>query len=712
MPTVPTISIPSVAPSESASVPYQTDSAATPEAFGASIGRAQQGLGSQIDKTGDILANHALKMQEDVNASSAKDLFLNADVEVGNITTEYNSLEGANRVNAYPKFVEDVKSVREKYKAAAPNDDVSRRFDQDFSRRVGYSIVDGARSAAVANKQYQHSTNDAVRQNSLQHIADNTQDDQRFQTNLEIGLDANKNSDIYRGSSPEVQQQQDQAFISSAWATRLQSMSKNDPLRARELLKSNSGAIDGETKLKLNDTINQGIINVQSRVESDRIIQSGALVSPELAERVKKLEGYSEKPYADFKQTSSGYGTKAQPGDENIPPDQRKAVYEQRLYSELGRAANIVDQFAPGLPKGTRDAMISLTYNAGSAWTSSGLGTAIKSGNLDSAQYRFGMYTNAGGTINQGLVDRRATELSWWGGEAHDTDMTSQLGKALDAAKETALKTFPDDPANQAKYLDTLQNRVKSDFSVMQGQARDQQLQIRNTVQKELFAPDSTVINYDGLSPQARQMYDMAPPMLQKSFDAAMVKNATRDVPLTNERQSRYDSLRGEGINEPEKFMSRDISSEDLPRAQKSSLLKMQQDRKALLDKGVKVGAAMQIMQPLLNDAGIGKSAVDLSRNSEYNKFSGVFEKALSSLEDEKKRPPNEKEIKEIGNGLLKDVVTSPGYFFGDNSDRAYRVIADKTPITLRTNDTAEHYAELPRGATFIGPDNKTRVKP
>jgi GH24 family phage-related lysozyme (muramidase) len=157
-------------------------------------------------------------------------------------------------------------------------------------------------------------------------------------------------------------------------------MAKNEPLRARELLKQHKGELEGGKALQLEDTINQQIINVQTRVDSDNIIQSGALVPKDLKEAVKKFEGYSEKPYSDYKQTSSGYGTKAQPGDENIPPEQRKAVYEARLDSELARAANIVDQFAPGLPDGTRKALISLTYNAGSAWTSAGLGQAIKPG--------------------------------------------------------------------------------------------------------------------------------------------------------------------------------------------------------------------------------------------------------------------------------------------------------------------------------------------
>jgi hypothetical protein len=244
----------------------------------------------------------------------------------------------------------------------------------------------------------------------------------------------------------------------------------------------------------------------------------------------------------------------------------------------------------------------------------------------------------------------------------------------------------------------------------MATQARDNQLAIRNTVQAELFKPSGGASSYDQLSPKAQQAYDIAPPALQQSFNAAMRKNSTADVPLTAERQSRFDTLRGESINEPDKFMSRDVSSEDIPRPQKSILLKAQADRKALVDKGASTNRAMSTIQGLLNDAGIGKSATDTSKNAEYNKFSGVFEQQLSAFMQDKKRPPTEKETKEMGTSLLQEIVTSEGWLW-NSRDRAYRVVADKTPVTLMSNDPQAHYATLPKGAKFIGPDGQERTK-
>lgn len=140
-------------------------------------------------------------------------------------------------------------------------------------------------------------------------------------------------------------------------------------------------------------------------------------LDPLYLDQIKGFEGYAPNASWDYKQYSSGYGTKVQPGDENIPADQRKAVYEQRFQDEIGKAAASVDAFSPNLPPGIRAALTSLTYNAGPGWQQSGLGQAVKSGDFEAAKAIFPQYNKAGGEVNQGLVARRAKELAWWGGQ-------------------------------------------------------------------------------------------------------------------------------------------------------------------------------------------------------------------------------------------------------------------------------------------------------
>jgi len=137
-------------------------------------------------------------------------------------------------------------------------------------------------------------------------------------------------------------------------------------------------------------------------------------LDPQYVDAIKGFEGYSPQASWDYKQNSSGYGTKAQPGDENIPPDQLQAVHEQRFQDEITKAAAHVDSVNPDLPPGAKAALISLTYNAGPGWSKSGLGDLVRKGDLEGAQAKILEYNKAGGEVNPGLVARRQKEAAWF----------------------------------------------------------------------------------------------------------------------------------------------------------------------------------------------------------------------------------------------------------------------------------------------------------
>jgi len=134
-------------------------------------------------------------------------------------------------------------------------------------------------------------------------------------------------------------------------------------------------------------------------------------LDPQYVDAIKGFEGYRDTPYWDYKQYTSGYGTKAAAPDEKID----QATAEQRLQAELGKAAAHVDSVNPNLPPGPRAALISLTYNAGPGWANSGLGDLVRSGDLQGAQSRLLEYNKAGGKVNEGLTARRQQEASWFG---------------------------------------------------------------------------------------------------------------------------------------------------------------------------------------------------------------------------------------------------------------------------------------------------------
>ncbi|MBN9601808.1 MAG: lysozyme [Afipia felis] len=129
-----------------------------------------------------------------------------------------------------------------------------------------------------------------------------------------------------------------------------------------------------------------------------------------LIDAVKGFEGFSPTASWDYKQYSNGYGTKTEDPGEKID----EATATQRLTAGLDGAAKAVDGVNPNLPQGVRNALISLTYNAGPGWINAGLGDAVRAGDYAAAKDKFLQYNKAGGKVNPGLVSRRAQESAWF----------------------------------------------------------------------------------------------------------------------------------------------------------------------------------------------------------------------------------------------------------------------------------------------------------
>ena len=152
--------------------------------------------------------------------------------------------------------------------------------------------------------------------------------------------------------------------------------------------------------------------------------------SPTLIGMVKKLEGkFTAKPFWDYKQWTSGYGTKASGPNEIITPE----IAEQRLNDELSKSATRIDAAAKKsgitLTANQRDALTSFDYNTGrgSSVISQAQGDATKIPGLLS------QFTHAGGNELPGLVDRRKQEIAMFN-SASGTTVTSAASSPQAAA--------------------------------------------------------------------------------------------------------------------------------------------------------------------------------------------------------------------------------------------------------------------------------------
>ena len=144
---------------------------------------------------------------------------------------------------------------------------------------------------------------------------------------------------------------------------------------------------------------------------------------------IKRFEGFAEVAKWDYAQFTNGYGTRALHEGEKITPQEA----DRRFREEIAQAERFVEKHAAHWDAGTKAALTSLTFNAGTRWAYSGLGEAVRAGNVEAVKDRFVQYVKAGGEVLPGLVARRQEEVRWigWDGGPNDRPVGGQDAGAI-----------------------------------------------------------------------------------------------------------------------------------------------------------------------------------------------------------------------------------------------------------------------------------------
>lgn len=143
---------------------------------------------------------------------------------------------------------------------------------------------------------------------------------------------------------------------------------------------------------------------------------TGTGVSSALSNYVAKIEQFNPNAFEDYGQTNIGYGTSARgrTSISEVEARQEMIVELQKHYDEINK------QF-PNAPEGVKQALSSLSFNAGDKWRtgpsknpdgSPTLRGLLESGNYTAARSKFLEYKKAGGKELPGLARRRQEEVT------------------------------------------------------------------------------------------------------------------------------------------------------------------------------------------------------------------------------------------------------------------------------------------------------------
>lgn len=144
--------------------------------------------------------------------------------------------------------------------------------------------------------------------------------------------------------------------------------------------------------------------------------------SEAMVDVLKTMEGFSEKPYWDYAQWTVGYGTRC-PDDKldeyranGITREEAQALLEAALSSFETAVNNFAFQYDLNLKQNQFDALVSFSYNCGTAWmyeTTGYFNTAVRLGDMGNAFiYGICLYSTAGGDYI--LTERRMCEADMY----------------------------------------------------------------------------------------------------------------------------------------------------------------------------------------------------------------------------------------------------------------------------------------------------------
>jgi len=157
---------------------------------------------------------------------------------------------------------------------------------------------------------------------------------------------------------------------------------------------------------------------------------SSFTVSDACVEVIKKWEGFSAKPYWDYKQWTVGYGTRVPDGklDEyntnGISVEEASSLLIAMLNGMGSELNSFFDKFGLTMTQQQFDALLSLSFNCGTAWMGevSTFRTAVIEGwTGDDFLFAIGQWSTAGGVTLPALIRRRLAEANMYLNGVYDS---------------------------------------------------------------------------------------------------------------------------------------------------------------------------------------------------------------------------------------------------------------------------------------------------
>ncbi len=430
---------------------------ATPDMFGAAVGRGLQTLGQGVehaDTEGFDVATMQARQDDQTHANEVHSWHSDRDTDA---TEKFLTLRGKDAEMALPAFKQQIDDFRRQAREMAGNPYTAQLIDNEGRRLTDIAYAQAARHAAQQRLTWDTTTavNSATSAGNRAVIAANTSPpDVDLNANPSVVLALGRSDDFarqaaqHRGLDGDTEVGRNRGNNVKNIVEQITKDGSPEGLtRAVKFFNAQKDRIDAGISTQISNFLAAPLNTIDGQQRADEVMGRPPVVSAprvvadipaNFISAIKQTEGYDAKPRWDVKQWTVGYGTRASGPSETITPQQADA----RFNGEITKAAKIVDSVNGNLDAGTRAALTSLTFNTGDAWTHSGLGDRVRAGDLDAAKEAFLQYNKVNGETDPGVAARRAREASWFG--RGDISPAESIQPRVD--KGTAMLRIIDDP--------------------------------------------------------------------------------------------------------------------------------------------------------------------------------------------------------------------------------------------------------------------------
>lgn len=306
MPKVPTITSPRVDIAPFPGVKQQIN--ATPEAFGADVGRGLQSLGQGASQFGNTLGQIGLEMQRVENETAAEDAINKLQDRTRELLLGeegYFKQREKNAIDTHQQFTQDYeKLVREM--GGTLGRGALELYERKSSVFRNQTLTDMARHRAGETRRWHDSVDDASLNTMIEHAATAPYDDVRIMQSMVTGINTLETAAARNGWDDVVKAQKIVEYRSKVHETVIAARMANDPGGAQAYLNKHRAEITATAEVAFDKALKDDLATLESQRLADQYAGEGLSYGDQLKKARAETEGDVEKKLtAEIRQRQS-----------------------------------------------------------------------------------------------------------------------------------------------------------------------------------------------------------------------------------------------------------------------------------------------------------------------------------------------------------------------------------------------------------------------